>query len=106
MAIKLLSYIFLFYVGFYFYRLAENHNKYKWLCGFLGIISFFFGSILYLLYVRFFTETTINEFEITNLSFKSSIAGFVFTVILFKTLNFIWSKKKKLKNEVDKIGKD
>ena len=72
---------------------------------FLGIASFFFGSILYLLYIRFFTEIVINEFQITNLSFKSSIAGFVFVVIIFKTLNFIWSKKKKLKNEVDKIGK-
>ena len=105
MAIKLLGYIFIFYVGFYFYRLGENHNKYKWLCGLLGIVSYFFAQVLYLLYTRFFSGLDIDEFDISNLSFKSFLAGFIFVVLLFNVLNLVWSRQNKSKNEVDNIGK-
>lgn len=105
MVFELLAYIFIFYVGFYFYRLGENHKKMKWLCGLLGIASYFLAQVLYLLYVRFFSGLDIDEFDISNLSFKSFLVGFIFVVILFNILNIVWSRQSKSKNEVDNIGK-
>lgn len=102
MAIELLGYIFVFYIGFYFYRLGENHNKMKWLCGLLGITSYFLAQVLYLLYVRFISDKEIDEFDITNLSFKSFLVGLIFVVILFNVLNLVWNRQKKSTNEVDK----
>lgn len=106
MAIKLLGYIFLFYVGFYFWRLAENHNKNRWLYAFLGIVTYFVGLFLYVFYVKFIEFNNLDEFDLTVISLKSFISGTVFTVLMFQFLNFIWNKKKNIKNEdIDKIGK-
>lgn len=102
---KALGYIFIFYVGFYFYRLGENHKKMKWLCALLGIASYFIGQVTYLLYIRFFTDSIIEEADLHAFSLKSFLVGFTTVVILFNVLNFAWTRKKKSKNEVDNIGK-
>ena len=100
------GYIILFYVGFYFYRLAENHKRNKWLFGFIGIATYFFGILVYPLYVRFFYDDEINEFDISAISLKSSLIGLLFVFFLFQLFSLIWSRKKKTnKKEIDKIGK-
>jgi hypothetical protein len=102
---KMLGYIFIFYIGFYFYRLAENHKKNKWLFGIVGIITFVFGNFMYVLYANFFLEQDINEFNILSVSFKSFSSGVLSIFILFHLLNFIWSRKKVIREEeIDKIG--
>lgn len=100
-----LGYIFIFYIGFYFYRLGENHKKMKWLCALLGIASYFIGQVTYLLYIRFFTDSNFDEFNITTFSFTSFFVGLITVVLLFNILNIVWSRKRKVKDEVDKIGK-
>lgn len=101
-----LGYILIFYIGFYFFRLAENHHKNKWLFGFLGIAIYFFGLVMYPLYIRFFNTIELEEFKLTLVSFKSFTVGLVFVFIGFQLLNIIWSRKKKVnKKEIDKIGK-
>ncbi|QTE23631.1 hypothetical protein [Polaribacter cellanae] len=103
---KILGYIFIFYVGFYFYRLAENHNKNKWLFGFLGVAIYFSGLLIYPLYVRFFYVEEINETSLIFISFKSFVIGFVFILVSFQLLSIFWSRKKKIdKKEIEKIGK-
>jgi hypothetical protein len=102
---KMLGYIFIFYTGFYFYRLAENHKKNKWLFGIVGIASYIFGNAMYVLYANFFLEQDINEFNILSVSFKSFSSGVLSIFILFHLLNFIWSRKKVIREEeIDKIG--
>lgn len=103
---KALGYIFLFYVGFYFYRLAENHQKNKWFFGGIGIITYFIGIIIYPLYLRTLKHEDIENFDVTSVSFTSFLVGFLFVFIIFQLLNFIWIRKKKVnKKDIDNIGK-
>lgn len=91
-----LGYVFVFYVGFYFFRLAENHNRNKWLYGVLGIFFYFTGVFANLMYVRLFVIEEVDEYNITTISMKSFFTGFVFVFVLFHLLDFIWKKKVKL----------
>lgn len=103
---QLIGYIILFYVGFYFFRLAENHNKNKWLFAFLGLVIFFFGYFVYALYYRFFVLEELDDFTYSEIGFKSFFVGLFFAILLFQILNQFWSSRKnKNKSEVDKIGK-
>jgi hypothetical protein len=103
---KIFGYIFLFYVGFYFYRLAENHNKNKWLFGIIGITTYIIGNSIYILFAKFFLEQNVNEFNLLSVGFKSFATGFMTVFVLFHLLNFIWSRKKRIRKEdIDKIGK-
>ena len=104
---QILVNIFIFYAGFYFYRLAENHHKNKWLFGFLGVLIFVISYILFLIFCRFLNSQDYNVFNLASIGFKAFFVGLVFTIIIFQILSFIWSRKeKKYKNDVDKIGKN
>ena len=103
---KALGYIFLFYIGFYFYRLAENHNKNKWLFAVIGIVVYFVGVIGYPLYLRIINFEEIRGFDITSISLKSFLIGLICVFFLFQVLNFIWNMKKNVNiKEIDKIGR-
>ena len=94
-----LGYIFIFYVGYYYFRLAENYKRNKWVFGFLGIFFYYFGIVLYVLYQKIFVIEEIDEFDLTSLSLKSFVAGFIIVFFMFHWLNYIWSRndKKKVK---------
>lgn len=103
---KILGYILIFYIGFYFYRLAENHHKNKWIFGFLGIAIYFLGLVIYPLYIRFFDNLELFDFNLVVISFKSFTIGLVLVFISFQFLSFIWKPKKKTnKEDIEKIGK-
>ncbi|MCT4699581.1 hypothetical protein [Tenacibaculum haliotis] len=95
---SILGYILLFYIGFYFYRLAENHSKHKWLYAFLGVVFFFLGLFTYVLYVRIFKVDEINGFDIAMITMKSVLIGVLSSFIMFHLLDFIWKKNKINKN--------
>ncbi|TMM28809.1 hypothetical protein FDT66_12950 [Polaribacter aestuariivivens] len=102
-----LSYIFIFYVGFYFFRLAENHQKNKWLYGFLGIITYYSSSIIFMLFLKIFHEEEIGDFDFVSITMKSFLIGLLSIFFLFQSLSFIWGRKKKNKEkEINKIGKE
>lgn len=104
--LEILGYIFIFYIGFYFFRLAENFNKNKWIFGFIGILSYVLGYFLYIMFCRFsYSQDEILE-SLHLISIKSFISGTVSAIIIFQVLSRVWSKKKNPKNEVDKIGED
>lgn len=42
----MLGLLFLYFVGKYFYRLAEEFNKNKWLFAILGIIVYYVGTFI------------------------------------------------------------
>ncbi|CAM1368000.1 conserved membrane protein of unknown function [Tenacibaculum soleae] len=88
------GYILLFYVGFYFYRLAENYNRNKWLYAFLGLVFFFIGCFGYVMYVRFFEMDEIQGFDIAMISIKSVGMGILFSFVMFHFIDFIWKKNK------------
>lgn len=101
-----LGYIFVFYIGFYFYRLAENHQKYKWLFAIVGIATYFTGSVIYPLYLRFFSINEIPIAEVSKITIQSFFIGIICVFVLFHILDFIWTRKEKTnQKEIDKIGK-
>ncbi|PQJ77717.1 hypothetical protein [Polaribacter porphyrae] len=103
---QIIGYIILFYVGFYFYRLAENYKKNKWLLALVGLLTFFLGYFVYLIYYRFFVFEELDDFTYPEIGFKSFLVGIITTFILFQILNIVWGRKlKKSESEVDKIGK-
>lgn len=103
---KVLGYIFIFYIGFYFYRLAENHKRNKWLFGIVGIVTFLIGLLSYPLIIRILYSEENHNFDLIFISFKSFLIGLLSVLFLFQLLNFIWSRKKvSKKGDIDKIGK-
>jgi hypothetical protein len=105
--LEYLGYIFVFYVGFYFYRLAENHEKNKWLFGVIGILIFFTGYFSYILFYRFFELKSIEEIDYSSISFKSFLIGSIAAIIMFQTLNLVWNRKKKISSQdINEIGKN
>jgi hypothetical protein len=101
-----LSYIFIFYIGFYFYRLAENHKRNKWLFGIVGIVTYLTGLISYPLIIRVFYSEESYNFDLIFISLKSFLIGLLSVFFLFQLLSFIWSRKKvSQKEDIDKIGK-
>ncbi len=90
-----LGYILIFYIGFYYYRLAENYNRNKWLFGFLGILFYFLGAILYPLYIKIAVVDKIDEYDLTFMSLKSLVIGLTFVFIIFHLLELTWKKKNK-----------
>ena len=101
-----LGYILVFYIGFYFYRLAENHKKNKWLYTMVGVSTYLVGISIYPLYLRFFVFNDLNEIELTIINWKSFLIGLASIFILFQVLSIIWGRKEKAnKEEIDKIGK-
>lgn len=104
--LEILGYIFLFYIGFYFYRLAENHNKNKWVFGILGIVSFIVSYFSYLLFCRFYYSQEVILESLHIISIKSFLSGVIGAILVFQILSRVWSRKKNLEIEVDKIGND
>jgi len=101
-----LGYVFLCYVGFYFFRLAENHNKNKWVFSLVGLATFFIGYFMYVLYFRVFILEEFSEFSLVEIGYKAFLTGIFITFLLFRLLSFVWDRKKlQNNNEVDKIGK-
>lgn len=101
-----LGYIFVFYIGFYYYRLAENHKKYKWLFAIVGIATYFTGSAIYPLYLWFFTSSEIPISESSKIAIQSFFIGLLCVFALFHILDFFWNRKEKTnQKEIDKIGK-
>tara|TARA_B110000091_G_scaffold99049_1_gene107778 strand:+ start:205 stop:522 length:318 start_codon:yes stop_codon:yes gene_type:complete len=104
---KTLGYIFLFYIAYYFYRLAENHKKNKWLFGVVGVVTYIFGNFMYVVFTAFNFEQNINNLNLLFFSLKSFIIGLLSVFTLFHSLNFIWNRKRSIKKEdIDKIGEN
>ena len=101
-----LGYILIFYIGFYFYRLAENHKRNKWLFGFVGIATYLSGLAIYPLTIRLLYSEESYNFDLTAISLKSFLIGLLSVFFLFQVLSLIWSRKKVTdKEDIDKIGK-
>lgn len=92
---SILGYILLFYIGFYYYRLAENHNKNKWLYVILGVILYFIGLIGYTFFVKFLTNKKYDELDIVMVSIKAVFTGVLVVFIVFQILDTVWERKRK-----------
>ena len=102
-----LGYVFIFYIGFYFYRLAENHANNKWLFGLVGIATYLLALVIYPLIIRLLYSKENYNFDLSAISLRSFLIGCLSVFFLFQILSFIWNRKKTVEEEedIDKIGK-
>ena len=105
----MLGLLLIFFIGRYFYRLAEDYSQNKWLFAFLGIVLYYaagivFGVALGLMDLIFGWNLDFdNMFGINLLSIPIGIAAcYGFYVLLEKK----WKKSVVLvKDEIEDIGK-
>lgn len=98
-------------IGRYFYKLAEEYDKSKWLFPLIGIVTFygtylvvgfFYGIYLYST-DPYITESDINPFMVVLLGLPIGIGA---VVLLYKLLESNWKKNtKKQSPNIDEIGK-
>ncbi|MCX2742986.1 hypothetical protein OO013_03865 [Mangrovivirga sp. M17] len=96
----MLGFIFLFWIGKYFYNLAERFGRSKWGYAILGIVVYYTGTIIggFLLGISevifgttFFTDLPDIVFNLIALPF-----GLIFNYILYKILENAWEKRGKI----------
>ncbi len=107
----MLGLILLYWIGKYYYRLAEKYRKRKWLFAIIGIVAYYFGTIviggvLLVLLLEFVFHTTVEGFTDMQLGFMAIPFGIGFTYLIYFLLNKKWkSEEIPIKDEIEDIGK-
>ena len=106
----MLGLILLYWIGKYFYKLAEEYDKSKWGFAILGVVVYYSGILLFgilvgIYYGLFLPEEleTLNE---TLIGLISIPFGILSCYLLYKYLEKKWKKNSPLENDlIDQIGK-
>jgi hypothetical protein len=100
----MLGIIFLYWVGKYYYKLAEKYNKSKWGFAILGVASYYsgilFASLLTGFVLAFYAPELIDGINDTLLGILMLPFGFLMTFGLYKFLKMTWAKNEPLPEEV------
>ncbi len=99
----MLGILFLYWVGKYYYKLAEQYNKSKWGFAILGIAAFYSG-ILFATFTTgivlgIFAPELIDSINDTLFGVMMLPFGFIMTFGLYKFLQMTWKQ-----NETSQIG--
>ena len=100
----MLGILLLFFIGKYFYELAQDYEKQRWLFGILGIVSYYVGTIIAAFVLLIFDETIFdsNSFISTLMVIPFGIA---FAYLFYYLLKQNWEKHAEAKKEeIDDIG--
>lgn len=105
----MLGILLIFFIGKYYYDLAQDHHRNRWLFGVLGIVVYYAGSVIGGLIMRVLDGAFDLEFDWDNqlsLMGIALVSGLSFTVLVYYLLSRYWKKsKKEIKNEINDIGK-
>lgn len=106
----LLGILLLFFIGKYFYKLAEEYDKNKWLFGLLGIVSYYTGTILSGFILGFAIEIIspgyINNFNDVTIGLLTIPFGLLTCYILYHYLEKKWKREVPDKDDfINQIGK-
>ena len=106
----MLGLILLYWIGKYFYKLADGYEKSKWGFAILGIVVYYGGSLFFGIILVFIAEVTspgyIDTVNDTLLGLVSLPFGFVASYLLYKYLEKTWKNNDpRLNNSIDNIGK-
>ncbi|WP_291866277.1 hypothetical protein [Maribacter sp.] len=103
----MLGLLLLYWIGKYFYKLAEEYNKSEWGYAVLGILVYYGGIFFFGLIAGIIGEIVSPGFSET---FNETLFGFIMLpfgilscYLLYKYLEKTW-KKNRPKNEIDTIG--
>tara|TARA_R100000951_G_scaffold80583_1_gene68380 strand:- start:30 stop:332 length:303 start_codon:yes stop_codon:yes gene_type:complete len=88
----MLGLIFIYFVGRAFYRLAEEHQKSKWLWAVLGVVFYYtFGFIIGIIVALVnFNWAIQNEIVLSFIGIGVGIGG---TIIIYHLLKRHWENK-------------
>jgi amino acid permease len=106
----MLGLILLYWIGKYFYKLAEEYDNHKWGYAILGIViyyggTFFFGIILVFV-IEFFSPGFVDTIDDRVLGFMALPFGVLSCFMAYKYFEKTW--KKNYQNPMDlldEIGK-
>jgi uncharacterized membrane protein YfcA len=103
----MLGFLLFYFIGKYFYKLAEDHQENKWLYAIIGVAVYYAGTGVGGLILGFvFLLTNIN-FDWDNTVLTSLIAipfGLCADYLFYIVLRKMWSKKENAKDEINEIG--
>lgn len=109
----MLGILFLFFIGKYYYKLAEEYERNKWLFAFIGIAAYYAGTIVTgLIYgiIYFMMNPEASEESVDTIGLKLIVVvfGLLTCVALYFMLEKNWKKEKKVKkgDSIQEIGKD
>jgi len=105
----MLTFILLFFIGKYYYELAQDYYKHRWLFGILGIAMYYVGTFLYSVFMNLAVLEFNFSFNIYGF-FRWELAriavGIGFAYLVMVLLERKWKKEAKASaDEIELIGK-
>ena len=105
----MLGLLLLYFIGKYYFKLAENFNKNKWLYAILGVVSYYVGAAIGGVVLGIADAVLELNIDWDNNILLSLIAlpfGIGFCYLLYYLLKRNWGKSVVIpKNEIEDIGK-
>ena len=105
----MLGLLLLYWIGKYYYKLAEEYDKSKWGFTILGIAAYYGGIVLFGILIVTILELsapeTINGLNDTVLGIMMLPFGILSTYLVYKYLEKTWRKNKPV-NEINQIGRE
>ena len=94
----MLGLIFIYFLGRSYFRLAEDHNRSKWLWAILGVVFFYVLQVILglTLGLTAYNWTLYNEVAVSFIGIGFGLVG---SIGIFQLLKFNWSKNKVIDTE-------
>ncbi len=106
----MLGLFLIYFIGRYFYKLAEDHNKSKWAFAILGVISYyagiFLGGIFIGLFYALVLETDIESSNNFGISLLALPFGIFCCWMFYRILKNRWSKEVVSQVDIDVLDQD
>lgn len=106
----MISILAIFFIGKYFYELAQDYYKHRWLYAILGIVSYYLGTLMGGIIIGVLSELFVWNIDFENNLMLLLIAipfGLLFTIILYFLLKRKWKNSIiEVKDEIQDIGAD
>ena len=105
----MLGLLLIYFIGKYFYNLAEEHHKSKWGYAILGVVSYYLGTILagiaFAIIFELWGSTSIDQMSEIALNFMALPFGILMCVGLYYFLKKRWEKSIHIEADIiDEIG--
>lgn len=108
----MLAILVIYSIGRYFFKLAKNHGKSKWVYVILGIVSYYFPIFIIGLIIgiwSIFDEETfmwIEDSNFTIINYGCMLIGALSAFVFYKLLSKKWQNKPQNFTEIEEIGKN
>ena len=104
----MLGILLLYFIGKYFYDLAQDHGKSKWLFAILGIITYYAGTfiagLLIGVAIEFWGMYSLADMNDFVLGLMALPVGVLACIVLYQILKEVW-RDERVKSEVtDEMG--